>query len=249
MKKVAIITGASSGIGYALAEKFKQEGFYIVNLSRRECDLADLNIKVDLTKQEDLSLALGNLLNKISRVDVLINNAGIGLYESWEDMNIEDLRYTFELNFFVPVVLTKALLPMLKETKGTIINVSSVAGKLYVPFMGGYCATKFALNAFSDSLRAELKPYGVHVLNLIVGRINTGFSKRAIGTKPTPSTPSLGASPEKLANKTFEAYLKKKREITYPLWYKYLIYLVRLLPSIYDEVALRKWMRGFNEKI
>ena len=242
MEKVAIITGASSGIGYALAKKFKEEGFKIVNLSRKRSDISDINVKVDLAKSEDISIALGKLLNKIDRVDVLVNNAGVGLYESWEDLNMEDLRYTFELNFFAPVTLVKALLPMLKETKGTIINVSSVAGKLYVPFMGGYCSTKFALNAFSDSLRAELKPYKVHVLNLIVGRINTGFSKRALGTKKPPLTPSLGASADKLAEKTYKAYLKEKREIIYPYWYKYLILLAKFLPSVYDRVSLKKWM-------
>ena len=246
MEKVAIITGASSGIGYALAKKFKDEGFKIINLSRRYSDILDINISVDLTNLEDTSVALGKLLDKIDRVDVLINNAGIGLYESWEDLNIEDLRYTFELNFFTPVILVKALLPMLKESKGTIINVSSVAGKLYVPFMGPYCATKFSLNAFSDSLRAELKPYKVHVLNLIVGRISTGFSKRALGTKLTPSTPSLGASPDKLAEKTYKAYLKEKREIIYPSWYRYLIFLAKVLASTYDKVALKKWMSEYK---
>ncbi|HIE59510.1 MAG TPA: SDR family NAD(P)-dependent oxidoreductase [Persephonella sp.] len=246
MEKVAIITGASSGIGYALAKKFKKEGFKVINLSRRDCNISDINISVDLTSLEDISAALGNLLDKIDRVDVLVNNAGIGLYESWEDLNIEDLRYTFELNFFTPVILVKTLLPMLKETKGTIINVSSVAGKLYVPFMGPYCATKFALNAFSDSLRAELKPYKVHVLNLIIGRINTGFSKRALGTKITPSTPSLGATSDKLAEKTYKAYLKKKREIVYPFWYKYLISLAKFLPSTYDKVALEKWIGEYE---
>jgi len=241
VKKVVVITGASKGIGLALAKKFKEENFYVVNMSRTETQIADLNIKVDLSKFDEITYAVGKLLDEVDKIDVLINNAGVGIYESWENLDIESLKYAFEINFFAPVYLTKSLLPVLKETKGTVINVSSVAGKLYLPFMGGYCATKFALNAFSDSLRAELKPSGVHVLNLIVGRINTGFSDRALGSKRPPSTPVFGASVEKLAEKTYKAYLRKKREIVFPYWYKYLIFVAKFLPNLYDKISISKW--------
>ncbi|NPA17373.1 MAG: SDR family NAD(P)-dependent oxidoreductase [Aquificae bacterium] len=180
------------------------------------------------------------MVNKGIKIDVLINNAGIGLYESWEEMDMADLRRLFEVNFFSVVLLTKLFLPHLKEKKGSVINVSSVAGKLYVPFMGGYCASKYALNAFSDSLRAELLNDGVHVLNLIVGRINTGFSSRAMGSKKPPDTP-FGDSPEGFADAVYSAYLKRKREITYPRWYRYFIWISRLFAPVYDRIVLKKW--------
>ncbi len=241
-KKVVFITGVSKGIGKALAEKFKKEGFFTAGLSRSKPDglELDLFIKADLVK-DDKEKIVKELIRNTGRVDILINNAGVGLYESWENMSEKDLRYIFELNFFSVVSLTKSFIPYLKETKGTIINVSSVAGKIYVPFMGGYCATKFALNAFSDSLRAELKPYGIHVLNLIVGRINTGFSSRSLGSMKPPETPSFSTTPEKLAEKVYKAYLKKKREITYPYWYGFFILISKLFPDVYDSINLKKW--------
>ncbi len=246
--KVCVITGGSRGIGAALLKEFKENGFFTVNLSRSESIEANLNIKVDLSKPDDVSIAVSQLLEKVPKVDVLINNAGIGLYESWEEMSMEDLRKVFEINFFAPVMLTKSLLPFLKETQGSVINVSSVAGKLYVPYMGGYCASKFALNAFSDSLRAEVRKYNVHVLNLIVGRIDTGFSQNALGSKKPPETFGGSATAEKLAQLTYKAYKKKKREITYPSWYKPLIWMAKIFPSLYDRLALKSWEKINNEK-
>ena len=240
MKKVVFITGVSKGIGKSLALKFKREGFFVAGLSRNKPDFdIDLFIKADLTKDKPQDV-VEKLIEKTGRLDVLINNAGIGLYESWENTNEEDLRYLFEVNFFSVVSLTKASLPYLKETKGDIINVSSVAGKIHVPFMGGYCSSKFALNAFSYSLRAELKPYGINVLNLIVGRINTGFSSRSLGSLKPPETP-FGAKAEDLAEKTFEAYKKRKREIVFPWWYRIFIFIGNRFPDIYDKISLKKW--------
>ncbi len=241
MEKVVLITGVSKGLGKSMALKFKKEGFKVCGVSRSKPDFEiDLHLSYDLTNTNNHKEILEEIIKKFGRVDVLINNAGVGLYERWENTKDEDLRYIFELNFFSVVSLTKASLPSIKETKGTVINVSSVAGKLYVPFMGGYSSTKFALNAFSDSLRAELKPYGVNVLNLIVGRINTGFSKTALGTKTPPSTP-FGGDINKFADKVYKAYTKNKREITYPSWYRFIIYFSKIFPNLYDKIALKKW--------
>ena len=241
MEKVVVITGVSKGLGKALAEEFKSNGFTVVGISRSEVDFVDFHISTDLTNKEDIRKVQEEVIKKFNKIDVLINNAGVGLYDSWENMKEEQLRYMFELNFFSVVNLTKQFLPYLKKTKGSVINVSSVAGKMYIPYMGGYCATKFALNAFSDSLRAEIKTEGVHVLNLIVGRINTGFSSRALGSKKPPSTPSLGASPNKFAKSVFKAYKNKKRELTFPVWYKPLIWIANLFPNLYDKITYKKW--------
>ena len=241
MQKVVLITGVSRGLGKSLALKFKKEGFLVCGVSRSKPDFdIDLHISVDLTQKESFENIVNKTVINFSKIDVLINNAGIGLYESWEETKDEDLRYLFELNFFSVVNLTKAALPYLKQTKGTVINVSSVVGKLYVPYMGGYCVSKYAINAFSDSLRAELKPYNVNVLNLIVGRINTGFSEHSLGTKVPPSTP-FGGDINKFADKVFNAYIKNKREITYPSWYKFIIYFSKIFPNLYDKIALKKW--------
>jgi short-subunit dehydrogenase len=97
IEKVIVITGASSGIGYALAKKFKYENFTVVNISRSICDIADINIKADLSNPDDISNAVGNLMSKVERVDILVNNAGVGLYESWE--NLTTVKFSY-LNFF-----------------------------------------------------------------------------------------------------------------------------------------------------
>ncbi len=244
MDKVILITGVSKGLGKALAKKFKEEGFSVCGVSRSIPDFdIDYHIQADLTLKEHIDKVYSLFFKRFNRLDVLINNAGIGLYESWKDAKEEDLRTLCELNFFSYVFMTQKFLDALIETKGSIINVSSVAGKLYVPYMGAYCASKYAINAFSDSLRAELKPYGVHVLNLIVGRINTGFSKRALGSKKPPETPFSG-SPEKFAEVVFKAYKKKKREVTYPFWYKFFIAFGRVFPDVYDYLALKSWEKA-----
>ncbi|RMA97274.1 SDR family NAD(P)-dependent oxidoreductase [Hydrogenothermus marinus] len=249
MEKICLITGVSRGLGKALANKFKKEGFIIIGVSRSKVDFdIDFHIQADITKKEDIERIIKEFEKNFDKLDVLINNAGIGLYESWKKTNEEDLRKLFELNFFAPVLLTQRFLKYLKKTKGTIINVSSVAGKMHIPYMGAYCSSKFALNAFSYSLRAELQPYDINVLNLIVGRIKTDFSSNALGSiKITPNTPVLGSSPEKFAEATYKAYKKRKREIVYPYWYKFLIYFSNLFPSIYDKLALKKWQTVIEE--
>jgi len=242
MKKVAVITGVSKGLGKAFAEKFKREGFLIAGISRSKPDAdVDIHFSFDLVK-EDKKRIIESIIKETNRIDVLINNAGIGLYQDWEKTKEEDLRYLFELNFFSVVSLTREALPHLEKTRGTVINVSSVAGKIALPFMGGYCSSKYALNAFSYSLRGELLKRNVNVLNLIVGRINTGFSSRSLGSLKPPETP-FGGSPEKLAEKTFRGYIKRKREIVYPGWYRIFILLYSIFPDLFLEKAFKKWKK------
>ncbi len=248
MSKTVLITGVSKGLGKALAVEFKKNGFQVCGVSRSIPDFyLDKHIQADLTKKDNIEIIYREFFNSFSKIDVLINNAGIGLYESWKNIKEEDLKKLCNLNFYSYVFLTQRFLDALIESKGTIINVSSVAGKLYVPYMGAYCASKYAVNAFSDSLRAELKPYGVHVLNLIVGRINTGFSSRALGSMKPPDTP-FGGTPEKFAKAVYKAYVRKKREITYPFWYRFFIAAAKLFPQIYDTLSLKSWEKAKSSK-
>ena len=241
MKNVVVITGASSGIGKSIALKFRSEDFIVVAVSRTEPDVDfDMWCKADLTNSDDRISVLQQVSDKFGRCDVLINNAGVGLYDTWEKMDEEALRMEFELNFFAVVQMTKLFLDFLKVSKGTVINTSSIAGKLYVPCMGAYCASKSAVYMFSHTLRPELKKHGVKVLNLIVGRINTGFSSRSLGSMTPPSTPG-GGSPEILANKVFRAYLKGKRQITYPAWYEAVVPIAKIFSSFYDNANIKKW--------
>ena len=242
--KVIVITGITKGIGKELAKVFLAQESIVCGFSRTEPqDTLSLWVQGDLTCEEDRKKLFETVLQKYGKVDVLINNAGLGHYDTWEDTPSEELRKLFELNFFSLVALTQLFSSSLKLTKGAIVNVSSIAGKLAVPCMGPYCATKFAVNAFSDSLRIELKPYGVHILNLVVGRINTGFSSRALGKRIPPVTPGAG-SPQSLALKTYSALLHRKREITYPSWYPFFLQFVKLFPGIYSYANIKKWNLG-----
>jgi len=244
--KVVLITGVSKGIGRALAAEFRRHGVTVVGVSRSEPESdvpLDVWLQGDVTVPGDRERIVTRVRERCGRLDVLVNNAGRGIQEAWETMGEDDLRAIFELNFFALVAMTQSCLPLLKESRGSVINVSSVAGRVCVACMGAYCATKYAVNAFSDSLRIELGPHGVHVLNLIVGRISTGFGDRVLGTRRAPSTPGK-STPEKLATRVYAAWRKRRREIVFPGWYRFLFPIPKLFPGFYAKQNLRKWGLG-----
>lgn len=244
-RKIAVITGVSKGIGQALAREFHWHGFFIVGISRSEPALAvDEWIQADLTQHEERIRISSIIKQKFPKVDVLINNAGRGLYESWDQTDIDDLKSVFELNFFSMVHLTQRLIPMIAECEGTIINISSIAGELPVACMGPYCATKHAVNAFSDSLRIEMIPQKIKVLNVEPGRIKTGFSDSCTGTKVAPKTPNSKGGPDKLVSKIYKAYTKGQSKLIYPGWYKTVLKISRLFPNWYAKKNLEKWELG-----
>jgi len=240
--KTAIITGISKGLGIAFTKKFQQKGFFVIGISRSKPPTPpDLWIQGDLTKPQERQKIIQQIKNSKRKIHILFNNAGVGAYETWEKLEEQSLRQLFELNFFSIVSLTNACIPLLKQTQGTIINTSSIAGELYVPCMGAYCASKAALTFYSNSLRAELSPKNIHVLNLIVGRINTGFSSRSYGSKQTPDTPGSSGDAQKLADKVYEAYQKQKRSITYPAWYTAAALFAKTFPKFYDRENRKRW--------
>ncbi|EKD26392.1 MAG: oxidoreductase, short chain dehydrogenase/reductase family [uncultured bacterium] len=238
---IAVVTGVSKGIGEAIGNKFENESIKVIGFSRTppkgKCTYW---IQGDITVKEDRERFKNEVLKKFGRIDVLVNNAGMGLIDTWEETKLDDLRKIFELNFFSLVDITKSFIPELKKSKGTIINVSSFLGKSSIACMGGYCATKFAVNAFSDSLRMELKPYGVHVLNLIVGLTDTSFKTNCLGSRKMPVFPSIG-NPNTLANKVYQAFLKRKKEIFYPGWYYYMLAFIRLFPGLNEDMNIKQW--------
>lgn len=242
-KRIVLITGVSSGIGKALASKFKKEGFTVAGVSRTP---PPDDLKIDLWFQSDITLAASReelftaVKSKYGRLDALINNAGKGIYEVWSNTSEADLRDIFELNFFTVVEMTKLFLPLLVEAKGTIVNISSVAGKIHVPCMGPYCATKSALNAFSDTLRVELHNTGVRVLNIMPGRINTGFSSRSLGSMTPPHTPGA-LLPEKFACKVFAVFSSSRNEFVYPSWCSFFIPLMKLFRGFYERENIKRW--------
>lgn len=243
MSKVVLLTGASGGFGKEIAHVFNQQGFQVIGVSRHCQPSQDLTlaIQADLTQSEERQKVVQTILNQFQRIDILINNAGVGYYEAWEKVNDQDLRKMFDLNFFALVSLTQRCLPELLKNQGSVINISSVAGKLFVPCMGPYCASKAAVRFFSDSLRGELSHRGLHVLDVVVGRINTGFSSRSYGNAFPPETPG-GGDPKKLAIKLFHAYRKNQRSLTYPYWYSFIVpLLLGPLRKVYENECRKRW--------
>lgn len=239
--RVAVITGISKGIGKAIGNKFENESIKVVGFSRT-CPQGKYThwVQGDITVKEDRERLIKEVLSNYGRIDVLVNNAGVGLCDTWQETTENNLRRIFETNFFALIELTKLFIDDLIKTKGTIINVSSALGKIPVPCMGGYSATKFAINAFSDTLRIELKPQGVHVLNLVVGTTETDFLSNSLGTRKPPPTPGIG-NPNVLAHKVYQAYTRGKKQITYPGWYAYLFVFVKLFPKFYEYMNIKQW--------
>lgn len=180
--QVVLITGASSGIGKETAATLIKEGYTVYAAARRVEKMRDLEqlggipIAVDVTKEEDVVAAVERIEAEHGGVDVLVNNAGFGLYGAVEDTDVDDARYQFEVNLFAVARLTQLVLPHMRRQKaGTIVNMSSMGGKIYTPLGAWYHASKHALEGWSDCLRFELKPFNVDVIIVEPGNIETGF--------------------------------------------------------------------------
>ncbi len=182
---VALITGCSSGIGRALAEVFKNAGYEVWASARKAEDVATLAAAGFTAVQLDVndSAALEQLGEKINLhhggLDVLINNAGFGAMGPLLDGGVAAMQRQFETNVFAIVGVTRALFPVLRRAKGLVVNIGSVSGILVTPFAGAYCASKAAVHAFSDALRMELAPFGIRVMEVQPGAIESSFAKNA----------------------------------------------------------------------
>jgi NAD(P)-dependent dehydrogenase (short-subunit alcohol dehydrogenase family) len=177
--KVALVTGASSGIGRAVAERLAAAGYRVFGTSRKAAGGPAGGIEMlqlDLNGEESIAAGAAQVLRDGGRIDVLINNAGYLLEGAVEEVTLDEARGQFETNFFGPARLTRALLPAMRaQESGHIINITSLAGVVPLPFWGYYNASKFALEGLTETLRFELKPFGIHVSAIEAGLIKTRF--------------------------------------------------------------------------
>ena len=185
MSKVCIITGGTSGIGLATARAMHDAGYRVYELSRREAgtDCA-VHIQADVTKEDTLRSAVDFVLAHEDHIDVVINNAGFGISGAVEFTDTEDAKALFDVNFFGMVNLNRAVVPLMRQAgRGRIVNLSSVAAPVPIPFQTYYSATKAAVNAYTMALANELRPFGVTVCAVMPGDIHTGFTaaRRKIG--------------------------------------------------------------------
>jgi NAD(P)-dependent dehydrogenase (short-subunit alcohol dehydrogenase family) len=180
-----LVTGCSSGIGRSTALEAAQRGHRVFASSRRQADVADLaargidTVELDVTDADSVAEAVRTVLGAAGRIDALVNNAGYGQYGAVEDVRLAEWRRQFDVNVFGAIAVLQAILPAMRDARrGTIVNVSSVAGKVTIPFAGPYCASKHALEAISDALRVEVAPWKIRVVVVEPGPIETRFGER-----------------------------------------------------------------------
>jgi len=240
-QKVAVVTGSSSGIGFATSIALTQHGFYtyatVRNLGRSK-DLMDRAkdglplqvLQLDVTDDRSVKAAIDKIVAEKNRIDVLVNNAGYGLIGCVEDLSIEELKAQFETNLLGVIRVTQAVLPtMRKQKQGIIVNVGSVAGRIGFPGMPAYIASKFALKGLSESMRYELEPFGIRVVIIEPGVVRTNFLNSSVIAKKTlePDSPYAqltqkvssgikllvghGTSPEEVAKVILKAITSEDR--------------------------------------
>jgi short-subunit dehydrogenase len=252
--RVAVVTGASSGIGEATARELVARGADVVLVSRaaerlealeRELSASGgraLAIKTDVAHENSVETMVREAVAAFGSLDVLVNNAGLGLSGRVAELRAEDLRYVFEVNTIGPLNCIQAALPHMGRG-GRIINVSSVVGRRAVPKVGGYCATKFALNALSDSLRVEVADRGITVTSVYPGTTRTAFRENSRRTKnERRGWRPKGVTPEKVAGKIADAAEKGPRDVYVTLPDRIYAAATLLFPGLADH-ALRAWAR------
>jgi short-subunit dehydrogenase len=189
--KVVLITGASEGVGEACAEAFRRRGAKLSLAARSASRLEEVGRGEALTTAGDLTDAdvrrrvVERTLERFGRVDILINNAGVGLYVAASQAPLEAVRRMFELNVFAALELAQLVAPGMKERRcGAIVMVSSIAGRMTLPWLSLYSASKAALDSVADALRVELRPHGVQVTTVAPGYVTTGFQSHVLGGRP-----------------------------------------------------------------
>lgn len=218
MKKVILITGASSGMGKSAANMLHAQGHKVYGAARRTERMKDLEAKgmgvvpLDLTVDESIVNAVNTVFEKEGRIDVLINNAGYGSYGSVEEVPIEEAKRQFEVNIFGLARITQLVLPIMrKQNSGRIVNISSMGGKIYTPLGAWYHATKFALEGWSDCLRIEVKQFGIDVVVVEPGGIQTEWGDIAMDNLKKVSGNGVYGP---MANKLVEGLAKSKDKLT-----------------------------------
>ena len=252
--KVVVITGASMGIGEAIAKEFIDRGANVV-FSSRDLQRTEgarqrvgglersIAVACDVTKRADIANLSAQALSRFQRVDVWVNNAGYGLMDSVESMDMRECRRMFDTNLFGTIDAMQLVIPVMKkQSSGTIINIASTAGHIAVPFMAAYCATKHAMRAIGNAARVELRGTGVNVLTVCPGYISTDFSVNAVKGKEQLR---LGAAvkrritPDRVARAVVRGYLGGKREMSVPWRDHIVIKLYENLPRAVDFAMAR----------
>jgi short-subunit dehydrogenase len=260
--QVIVITGASMGIGEAIAKLFLAEGAKLV-LCARDVGRVEaaaqrigaspdrvLTLACDVSRCDQVQALAQAALRQFSRIDLWVNNAGFGLNDSIEKMELSQLRTMFDTNYFGVMECMQAAIPIMRQQGGgDIVNISSVAGHICVAYMSGYGASKHALNALGKAGRMELGRYNINVLTVCPGYIATDFARNMLkGSNPQRVGASVkyGVGPEVVARATLNGILKRKRQVVTPWYYWLFIKLNENAPGLV-EWAIRRSMKPTSQ--
>jgi len=242
--KVVLITGASEGIGAACAAVFRKRGAKLSLLARSEEKLRAAGGPEALITPGDVTLAgtraaaVAATLERFGAIDILINNAGMGLYAPAWNAPMEDARRLFELNFFAPLALAQLVVPhMRKRGAGVIVNISSIAGRVTLPWFTLYSASKYALCSLTDGLRMELRKDGIRSMTVCPGYVRTDFQKHAAGAGPPPKVArrkQFAITPEQCAEAIARGVERGSRTVMAPPAGWLLVLAERLFPALVD---------------
>ncbi|TLZ72605.1 MAG: SDR family oxidoreductase [Methanobacteriota archaeon] len=270
--RVALVTGCSSGIGEATAVALARTGFRVFASGRTQSGVEHLRavspnlepIELDVTSDPSIERAVTRVLESAGRIDVLVNNAGVAIFGAVEDLDRDTLRRQFEVNVFGAVAMCRAVLPaMRRQGRGTIVNVSSVAGRFSTPLLGAYCASKFALEAFSDALRNEARPFGMRVVVVEPGATESGFRDRAARESDAVlgrvgsvyarvyraalqnyTTPAIATTADRVGRRIARIATRRRPAARYRVrWYDTAaIALTRVLPPRVMDLIVSRWI-------
>jgi len=265
MSKVVLITGGSSGIGKSIGEYLTQKGMIVFGTSRNPQNYSDSKfpiIALDVTKKETISSCIQTVIDAEGRIDVVINNAGAGITGPVEEIPEEEIKRNFETNFFGPINVIKSVLPqMRKQNSGLIINITSIAGYMGLPYRGIYTASKGALELITETFRMEIKDFNIQMTNIAPGDFATNIAAGRFHATVKEDSPykkkyehtlklmndhvDNGSDPKIMA-KTVYKIIKTKRPKTHykvgTFIQKFSIVLKRILPDkVYEKMLLNHY--------
>ncbi|MFA9455722.1 SDR family NAD(P)-dependent oxidoreductase [Halalkalibacter sp. AB-rgal2] len=252
--RVVWITGASSGLGKEIALQAAKQGDTVVLLARRIDKLLKIekeiqnaggnahSFQLDVGDLDNLEIAINSIMSKVGRIDVLINNAGFGVFEHLTDVELDVMKEMFHVNVLGLIAFTRYVVPYMIEQKGGhIINIASQAGKLATPKASIYAATKHAVLGFTNSLRMELSPNHIHVSAVNPGPIQTDFFTRADEAGSyVKSVEKWMLQSKDVAEKVIRLIKKPKREVNLPRWMGVGSTIYQLFPTLIEKLAGKK---------
>jgi short-subunit dehydrogenase len=253
-KQVAIITGGSSGIGKALVHTYADRGYAVVFTGRNEermveveRELAEkgadfLGLRLDAAGKEANREMVDHAIQKFGRLDVLICNAGIGMRALFEEMELDVFQKVMDINFNGALYATKFALPHILESKGSLIGISSINGYRGTPARSAYTASKFAMQGFYESLRTEVMKKGVHVMVVCPGFTASNIRNQALAADgksqgESPRDEGKMMSAEEVAERTFKAMVKRKRDLILTTQGKMAVFLNKWMPGRMDKIV------------